>query len=110
TYMPLARMDQSLKNLPADLIKNDAKIQECFFAASSRFGMIVSGYSGRDTNVMDMFRLALGQTNAFPHGLFWTTPRLFDVARSVHDFIAFARNKGGNAYLVETGTFDTSQR
>jgi hypothetical protein len=98
---------QSLKNLPADLIKNDAEIQKCFLAASSRFGMIVSGYSGRDTNVMDMFRSAVGQTNAFPHGLFWTTPRLSDVALPVHDFIVFARSKGISAYLVETGTFDT---
>jgi hypothetical protein len=98
---------QSLKNLPADLIKNDSEIQKCFLAASNRFGMIVSGYSGRDANVMDMFRSALGQTNAFPHGLFWTTPRLADVARSVHDFIAFARSNGTSAYLVETGTFDT---
>ena len=69
--------------------------------------MIVSGYSGRDTNVMDMFRAALGQGNAFPHGLFWTTPRLSDIAPSVHNFIAFASSKGISAYLVETGTFDT---
>jgi hypothetical protein len=98
---------QSLKNLPADLIKNDTEIQKSFLAASNRFGMIVSGYSGRDTNVMSMFRSALDQSNGFPHGLFWTTPRLADVTQSVHDFIVFARKKGIGAYLVETGTFDT---
>jgi hypothetical protein len=98
---------QSIKNLPPDLVKNDAEIQKCFLAASTRFGMIVAGYSGRDANVMSMFRSALDQSNAFPQGLFWTAPRLVDVTQSVRDLIALARRKGVNAYLVEAGTFDT---
>jgi hypothetical protein len=98
---------QSIKNLPPDLIRNDTEIQKCFLAASTRFGMIVSGYSGRDENVMSMFRTALDQSNAFPHGMFWTVPRLGDVSQSVQDLITFARRKGVNAYLVEAGTFDT---
>jgi hypothetical protein len=98
---------QSIKNLPLDLIENDAEIQKCFLAASTRFGMIVTGYSGRDANVMSMFRGALEQSNAFPQGLFWTAPRLTDVAQSVRDLIALARRKGVNAHLVEAGTFDT---
>jgi SIR2-like domain len=98
---------QSIRNLPPDLIRNDTEIQKCFLAASTRFGMIVSGYSGRDRNVMSMFRAALDQSNAFPLGLFWTAPRLGDVSQSVQDLIALARGKNVNAYLVEAGTFDT---
>jgi hypothetical protein len=98
---------QNLKNLPADLIKNDVEIQKCFLSASTRFGMIVTGYSGRDANVMSMLRAALNQANAFPHGLYWTAPRLAEVGKPVQDLIALARTKGVSAYLVEAGTFDT---
>jgi len=66
---------QSIKNLSPDLIHNDAEIQKCFLAASTRFSMIVTGYSGRDANIMSMFRAAIDQSNAFPQGLFWTIPR-----------------------------------
>jgi len=98
---------QSIKNLPTDLAENDIEIQKCFLAASTRFGVIVSGYSGRDSNVMSMFRVAIDQSNAFPQGLFWTVPRLADVSKSVQELIALARRRGVNAYLVEAGTFDT---
>lgn len=98
---------QSIRNLPPDLVKNDAEIQKCFLAASTRFGVIVTGYSGRDENVMSMFHDALDQTNAFPQGLYWTVPRLADVSQTVQDLIALARRKSVNAYVVEVGTFDT---
>jgi hypothetical protein len=98
---------QSIKNLPPDLIRNDTEIQKCFLAASTRFGMIVTGYSGRDENVMSMFRAAFDQSNAFPQGLFWAVPRLSDVSQSVQDLIVLARRKNVSAYLVEAGTFDT---
>jgi len=97
---------QSIKNLSEDLRSNDLKIQQCFLAASTRCGLVVSGYSGRDTNVMSMFRDALDQNNAFPHGLFWTVPRITSVEESVRELIAYAKGKGVRAHLVETGTFD----
>lgn len=97
---------QSIKNLSADLLSNDAEIQRCFVAAAARYGLVVTGYSGRDENVMEMFRVAIAQNNAFPHGLFWTTPRLGSVAPGVHELIALAVSKGIKAHVVETGTFD----
>ncbi len=97
---------QSIKNLAEDLRRNDSEIQKCFLAASTRCGLVVSGYSGRDTNVMSMFRDALDQNNAFPHGLFWTVPRISGVEESVRELIAYAKGKGVHAHLIETGTFD----
>lgn len=97
---------KSIKNLTSDLLSNDKEIQKCFYAAANRYGLIVTGYSGRDANVMAMFRLALEQSNPFPQGLFWTTPRLSDVANSVSELISSAREKGVRAHIVETGTFD----
>jgi hypothetical protein len=98
---------RSIKNLSDDLVKNDAEIQKCFLAASTRYGVVVSGYSGRDANVMAMFRSALEQNNVFPKGLFWTTPRLSDVAKPVTELITIARSRGIRAHIIETGTFDT---
>lgn len=95
-----------LKNLPADLQANDAELQKCFLAASSRFGMVVSGYSGRDKNIMDMFFSALDQPNPFPHGLFWTTTGINHVSPVVRSLIESATKQGVKASLIEAGTFD----
>lgn len=97
---------QSVKNLANDLLRNDEELQRCFVAAATRFGLIVSGYSGRDENVMSMFKEAMNQNNAFPQGFYWSTPRLADVATSVINLIDYARARGINAWLVRTGTFD----
>jgi len=97
---------QSIKNLPTDLVSNDHEIQKCFIAAATRYGVVISGYSGRDENVMSMFREAIDQNNAFPQGLFWTVPRISGAIENARNFITFAQSKGVHARLVETGTFD----
>lgn len=97
---------QKIKNLTKDLLSNDREIQKCFLAASTRYGLVVSGYSGRDSNVMSMFRDAIKQSNAFPQGLFWTAPKISSVSDNVQEFIAYAKENGVRAHLVETGTFD----
>jgi len=97
---------QRIKNLSKDLLSNDEKIQECFVAAAGRYGLIVAGYSGRDSNVMAMLEQALAQPNPFPHGIWWTVPHVSSVALSVVAFIEAAREKGIAAHIVETGTFD----
>jgi len=98
---------EKVKNLRADLIKNDKEIQDCFLSASTRNGLIVSGYSGRDQNVMEMFNQAIEQRNPFPFGLFWTVTSLSNILPCVSDFIEIAQQKGINAHIVETGTFDS---
>lgn len=99
---------QSIKNLSIDLQENDKKIQECFLAASTRFGMIVSGYSGRDSNVMNMFNEAIKQNNAFPFGLYWTVTNISSsIPVSVVELIQSARQQGIKSGVVDTGTFDT---
>jgi hypothetical protein len=98
---------QSLKNLSSDLLSNDQEIQKCFLAASNRFGIIITGYSARDKNVMEMFYKAIDQGNAFPFGLFWTVTNLNEVPLAVSNFLAKAQEKLINAHIVETGTFDS---
>lgn len=97
---------QSLKNLSADLLSNDEHIQSCFLAAATRYGLVVSGYSGRDANVMEMFGKAIKLHNAFPSGLFWTVTDQNAILPSVAALIDEAKKLGINAHIVETGTFD----
>ncbi|MBE0541713.1 MAG: SIR2 family protein [Verrucomicrobia bacterium] len=97
---------QSIKNLAADLLHNDREIQKCFLAAATRYGAVVSGYSGRDANVMAMFAAAIEQNNALPQGLYWTVTNTAFIAKSVVELIQFARSRGVKAFIVETGTFD----
>lgn len=97
---------RKLKNLSADLQNNDAEIGRAFVTAGNRFGMVVTGYSGRDANVMQLFRDALSQSNPFPGGLYWCVTRAEDVAPSVVELIKEARSKGVTAGFVEAGTFD----
>jgi len=95
-----------LKNLSADLKSNDAQIGRAFLAAANRFGIIVTGYSGRDGNVMQLFDDALSQANPFPAGLFWSVTRSSDATPEVNRLIERARAKGVTAGIVEAGTFD----
>lgn len=96
-----------MKNLPENLINNDKEIEKCFINACSRYGLIVSGYSGRDKNVMDAFSKALENTNAFPKGLFWITSIQGHVFPAVTEFIEKAKANGINANIVEADTFDS---
>ncbi len=88
------------------MLSNDEQIQSCFLAAATRYGLVVSGYSGRDQNVMAMFNKALDQNNPFPQGLYWTVTRSADVMDSVKALIEKARSKNVTAYIVMAGTFD----
>ncbi|CCN21270.1 SIR2-like domain protein [Bordetella bronchiseptica B18-5 (C3)] len=97
---------QTVKNLADDLLHNDREIQKCLVAAAVRFGMIVSGYSGRDGNVMSLLREAIEQNNSFPHGLYWTVPQISRVEAPVRELMSHAYSKGIRCGLVETGTFD----
>lgn len=98
---------QSIKNLSADLISNDEKIRQCLIAACTRFGLVVSGYSGRDANVMQMLHDVLAQNNPYPHGLFWTVTSVKNVSTEVQALLIAAQAKGVKTGLVEAGTFDS---
>lgn len=98
---------QSTKNLSKDLLDNDAEIRKSFIASASRYGLIVTGYSGRDSNVMSMINEAIEQNNAFPHGLFWTVVKKDNVLPEVTSLINKAKSKGINSEIIEAGTFDS---
>ena len=97
---------KSVKNLERDLRSNDEQLEKSFISAASRFGIVVTGYSGRDSNVMNMFYKALDETNPFPRGLFWTTSSRKNCLPCVEKLIEMARSKGVQAEIIEVNTFD----
>lgn len=98
---------QSIKNLKQDLVDNDLKLQECFIKAANRFGLVVSGYSGRDKNVMSMLHNSLSQAGAFPHGIYWVVRDVTrDISENIKEFVCAASKLGINAFIVESGNFD----
>lgn len=96
----------SLKNLSADLATQNDYLSQCLINAGSRFGIVVSGYSGRDASIMALFRRVLDSSSPFPHGLFWTGVKSAAVLPAVEDLLTHARRKGVKAEHVGVETFD----
>jgi hypothetical protein len=96
----------SLKNLPADLANQNASLAGCLVNAGNRFGFVVTGYSGRDKSIMDLFGAVLDTTNPFPHGLFWTGLKGSQPHPAVIELLERARAKGIKAHFVPIETFD----
>ena len=63
--------ESRLKNLAIELQAQDETLRRAVFDGSRRFGLIVAGYSGRDSSVMEMLRAASTNAGAWPSGLWW---------------------------------------
>ncbi|MEW8508998.1 MAG: SIR2 family protein [Candidatus Thiodiazotropha sp.] len=96
----------SLKNLSEDLATQNKALSDCLINAGNRLGFIVTGYSGRDQSVMELFHSVLEASNPFPHGLFWTGIKGSKIPHVVEDLLEKARSKGVNAHYVPIETSD----
>lgn len=96
----------SVKNLAADLATQNAELAQALKIAASRFGFVVTGFSGRDESVMALFREALDAPNPFPHGFYWTGIMGAPLAPAVEELLSAARAKGVKAAFVPIETFD----
>ena len=96
----------SIKNLPADLARQNEELAACLVNAGTRFGFVVAGYSGRDGSIMRVLRSVLDGGNKFPHGFFWTGLKGSTIPSAVDRFLEEAGKAGVNARYVEIETFD----
>jgi hypothetical protein len=96
----------SLKNLPGDVATQNHALSQALRNAGNRFGFVISGYSGRDRSIIELFRSVLKESNPFPHGFYWTGLKGSTLRREVADFLAKARAKGVAAHFVPIETFD----
>lgn len=97
---------QSIKNLSADLKAQDEELGKCLVNACNRFGLIVTGYSGRDASVMALLNAVLQTPNPFPHGLYWTGLKHSGIPSSVETLFEAARKRGVKTEYVVIETFD----
>lgn len=96
----------SIKNLSDDLAMQNADLARCMAIAGSRFGFVITGYSGRDASVMSAFHDVLAGPNPYPHGLFWTGMKGFPKPKPVATLIESLRRRNVRAEYVEIETFD----
>lgn len=95
-----------LRNLDSELREQDETLHRAFLDSSRRFGLVVVGYSGRDTSVMDTLQEAISVPGAMRAGLWWLTPDPQAVLPSVASLIGRAADAGISAKLVHIENFD----
>lgn len=98
-----------LKNTQEELRHQDANMRRLLVEASSRYGMIVCGYSGRDNSIMETLEEAIEASDAFPAGLFWLYRGELPLPR-VQALIQNAATRGIDAALVQMDNFDEAMR
>jgi hypothetical protein len=96
---------EQLKNVPAELSEQDQRLRTVLVESCRRFGLVVAGYSGRDSSVMDALREAIGP-GAFPGGLFWVTRPGSALMPKVSDFLGAAESAGIESHVIEAANFD----
>ena len=97
---------RNIKNPPQNPKDNNSRIKKFFLNAATRYGLVVTGYSGRDKNVMSMLNSAIEQDNAFPHGLFWTVQKKSIPHQSVINLLKKAKELGIDSHLVKIENFN----
>ena len=96
-----------LKNTPDELRLQDERLRQVLVESSRRFGLVVAGYSGRDSSgAMDALEEALKQTGMFPAGLFWLHRGETPPLPRIHQLLSKAVSVGIEAALVRVENFD----
>ena len=99
-----------LKNTGDELRQQDARLRQLLVEASGRFGLVVAGYSGRDSSIMGTLDEAAGWTDAFPAGLFWLHRGDEPPLPRVDALLARAAASGVETALVRIENFDEALR
>ena len=99
-----------LKNTSDELRLQDERLRQVLVDSCRRFGMVIAGYSGRDSSVMDALESALGASGAYPAGLFWIHRGEGEPYERVGRLISRAISAGAEAALVRVENFDELMR
>lgn len=63
--------DSILKNTAAETKRLTANMEAKFAQLSQEYGLVVVGYGGRDSSVMDILEKLLADKQCFKHGVYW---------------------------------------
>ena len=95
-----------LKNTTDEFKKQEAVLVESLIEACRRYGLAVTGYSGRDKSIIEALNKVVESGKGFPAGLFWFYRAENPPYDSVMDLIRKAAAKGIDAHMIEMETFD----
>jgi SIR2-like protein len=93
----------ALKNTTEELQQQEAALRAELLHELKDYDLLILGYSGRDTSVMEVFREAY--SGASPCRLFWCGIGN-DISDPVDALIKMARSKGKSAFYVTCEGFD----
>lgn len=99
-----------LKNTTDELRLQDERLRQMFTEMCTRFGIVVAGYSGRDTSVMEALQQAVNRPGGLPAGFFWLHRGEGDPYPLVSDLLTKAGQAGVQATLVRIENFDEAMR
>jgi hypothetical protein len=99
-----------LKNTSDELRIQDVRLRRILVDTCRRFGLVVAGYSGRDSSVMDALEEALDEPGSFPAGLFWVHRGEDQPFARVSRLLARAAEKNVESALVLVENFDEALR
>ena len=96
----------ALKNTGDELKEQDKRLRSVLTQACERFGLIVTGYSGRDESVMNALTQVLCSENAFPAGIYWVCQDPKWLLPAVREFLDNAEQAGVPVAIIRGCTFD----
>lgn len=99
-----------LKNTSDELRLQDERLRQVLIDSCRRFGMIVAGYSGRDSSVMEALEAAFDSQTPYPAGLFWLHRGDGQPYDRVTELLEKAKLAGAEAALVRMENFDETLR
>ena len=95
-----------LKNTSEELKKQEAALADKLVDFAKDNPLIVIGYSGRDTSIMDTLEAAYQQSGTGT--LYWCGYESGEIPERVTKLLKIARANGRTAYFVRTSGFDDS--
>ena len=98
--------EKHLKNTDAELQMQDEAMRQFVIDVSRQFGLIVSGYSGRDQSVMQMLTATVNTPEAWPRGIWWFIRPGAGPSPAVHCLLKTAAANGVSANVVVAASFD----
>jgi NAD-dependent SIR2 family protein deacetylase len=94
-----------LKNTIGELAEQDAAMRGVLRTACHRFGLVVSGYSGRDESVMAVLKECAQDKDAFPAGVYWCYRPTDPPGAAVVELLTSVQKTGRTASAIPVDNF-----
>lgn len=99
-----------LKNTSDELREQDAGLRRLLVDCCQQNGLVVGGYSGRDSSIMETLRTSLEGPSPFPGGLFWLHRGDNPPLPAVSELLRACAMSGIEAGLVRIENLDETVR